>query len=111
MKTSTKIISFLIIISLCTYVKADSNEEECDAICELFWDIASFIAGMMWRACMDSPECRMVAIPTVFGLFVFLIAISLIMKCIYGDKYDKKYEYEGPNPRRVVAFGAGYICG
>jgi hypothetical protein len=105
MKKSTKIISLIIIIiSLFTCVKA---EEECDAICELFWDTVSFMTGMLWRACMDTPECKIVAIPIVVGLVFIILIGSLVMRCIS----DKKYEFEGPNPRRVVAFGAGYICG
>ena len=111
MKTSTKIISLIIIISFFAYVNADSDEKECDAICELFWDAVSFIAGMLWRACMDSPECRMVAIPTVLVLGGVSLFIALVMKCIYGHKHVDEPTYHIPKARRAVAFGAGYMCG
>tara|TARA_B100001093_G_C25994866_1_gene663068 strand:- start:156 stop:476 length:321 start_codon:yes stop_codon:yes gene_type:complete len=103
-----KILSFLIIISLFAYVNAnaDVDEEECDAMCEIFLDIVYFIAGMMWRTCMENEECSSIAVPTVIILFVISIVVFLVM----DRNNDEEYEYKMPKARRAFAFGAGYIC-
>ena len=101
-------------MSLFVFVKADADEDECDFFCELLTDLIFFVAGMMWRSCMDSPECSAVTIPVVFGIVILIVVVSLVLRMIYGDEYfrdrDDSY-YDVPKARRAVAFGAGYMCG
>ena len=101
-------------MSLFMFVKANAEEDECDFFCELLTDFIFFVAGMMWRSCMDTPECSAVVIPVFFGIVILIVIVSLVLRMIYGNEYFRDRNnsyYDVPKARRVVAFGAGYMYG
>jgi nitrogen fixation-related uncharacterized protein len=104
----SKVLIFIIFVSMIGYACADTDED--DELYELLEDIIFFIAGVMWRSCMDNEKCASVAIPTVIAIACILLVIRFIHWCIYGYQYEDDDYYSKSKLRRGFAFGAGYLA-
>ena len=106
----TRVLFLVIFLSMLGYAYAETDED--DELLELLTDITFFIAGALWRTCMDNDKCATVAIPTVLVIGLLVLVFTLVHRCVYGSKYDDDdYEYSRPKLRRGFAFGAGYLAG